>query len=402
MTRTKKTTLIAAAALLLVSGTAWSMRPGSEGVAPVKRGDVVREVVAPGLIEPTADQVALGFETSGRVVEVSVEEGDRVEAGQLLARLDDRLARAQLARAEAALAGAEAKKDLAFHGARPAEIRAAEADAEAARAQARDRDSTRRRNEKLLEGGAISKAEADGALHASDAARASAAAAEARLDVVKSGERSEVRRDALAAVAAAEADLEHARTLLAQTELRAPRTGVVLRRMVEPGEQIATTPPKVVLTLADVDRLRLRAEVDEADVGRVAVGQSAFVTADAYGSRRFPAHVVRVMRELGRKTVRLDDPHAKADTRVLEVILELDDAAELPLGLRMDAHVQTVVRRDVLVVPIAAVHPAGSGLEVTVLASGKKSPRPIELGADDGVIAEVSRGLTEGENVALR
>jgi len=109
-----------------------------------------------------------------------------------------------------------------------------------------------------------------------------------------------------------------------------------------------------------------------------------------------------VMRELGRKTVRLDDPHAKADTRVLEVILELDDAAELPLGLRMDAHVQTVVRRDVLVVPIAAVHPAGSGLEVTVLASGKKSPRPIELGADDGVIAEVSRGLTEGENVALR
>src|SRR5262249_30051672 len=159
-------------------------------------------------------------------------------------------------------------------GARPEEIRAAAADAEALAAQAQDRELTRARTQKLLQGDAVSRAEADGADHAADSAKAAAAAAVARLAVVRQGERNENRQGLVAAVASAQAELDQAKTVLSQTELRAPRSGVVVRKMMEVGEQVTTTPPKVVLTLADLDRLVLRAEVDEADVGRVEVGQA--------------------------------------------------------------------------------------------------------------------------------
>jgi HlyD family secretion protein len=336
---------------------------------------------------------------------VLVQEGDRVQHGQLLARLDDRLARARVAAADAALASMRARRDMAAAGSREAEIRAAEAETEAARAQARDRQVARDRAEKLLAGGALSQAEADSARDAADAARATAAATEARLDLVRQGERSEMKRSAHASVAAAQAELEQARALLDQTELRAPSDGVVLRRMIEVGEQVVTTPPRVVMTIADLDRLQLRAEIDESDVGRVAIGQSGFVTADAWAGQRFQGRVVRIQRELGRKSVRLDDPHARADTRVLEVVFELDAPAELPLGLRMDVHLDTIDRRDVLKVPLSAVkrpQPRGPEGEVTVLVDGQKATRTVRLGADDGQTVEITEGLREGDSVAVR
>jgi len=97
-------------------------------------------------------------------------------------------------------------------------------------------------------------------------------------------------------------------------------------------------PPTVVMTMCDLDHLRLRAEVDEADVGRVTLGQRAYATAEAYSSRRFPAQVTQIMHTLGRKSAPGDDPRAKIDTRVLEVILRVEGHPALPVGLRMDVH----------------------------------------------------------------
>ena len=107
------------------------------------------EVVAPATVEATGDRVDLAFEQPGRVVAVLVEEGEQVHEGQLLARLDDRIPRARVARAEAALASAQARHEMALHGARPDEIRAARAEAEAARATARERVASGARAEKL-------------------------------------------------------------------------------------------------------------------------------------------------------------------------------------------------------------------------------------------------------------
>jgi HlyD family secretion protein len=94
-----------------------------------------------------------------------------------------------------------------------------------------------------------------------------------------------------------------------------------------------------VFTVADVGRLRVRVDVDEHDVARVAVGQTAWVTADAYGDRRFEGTVVRVGSLLGRKNIRTDEPAEKVDTRVLETLIELSADARLPVGLRVDAFI---------------------------------------------------------------
>jgi HlyD family secretion protein len=83
-------------------------------------------------------------------------------------------------------------------------------------------------------------------------------------------------------------------------------------------------------------------DVDEHDVGAVRVGHRAFVTATAYGSRRFEGRVIRIGRVLGRKNIRTEEPRERVDTKILETLVELDPGADLPIGLRVDA---TIVAR---------------------------------------------------------
>lgn len=297
-------------------------------------------ITAPGRVEPVRDPVALAFETTGRIVEIDVDEGVAVHAGQVLARLDDRLPKARVAAAEAQLAAAEARLSLARRGPRHEDIEAARADADAATAEAEHRGAERARSDKLGEVGAVASAAVDADDAAARVATATAAAASARYQSLAKGTRSEQIAEAAAAVDAARADRDAAKVALDQTVLRAPGDGVVLRRLAEVGALVTTMSPAPVVTLADLSQLELRAEIDEADVAAIAVGKPAYATADAYGDRKFPVRVSRITHELGRKTVRDDDPRARVDTRVLEVIARFDTPADLPLGLRMSVHVE--------------------------------------------------------------
>lgn len=81
--------------------------------------------------------------------------------------------------------------------------------------------------------------------------------------------------------------------------------------------------------------------MDETEVAKVKVGQAAYVTADAYGTQKFPGHVVRVGNELGRKNIRTDEPTEKVDTKILETLVQLDRGSSLPDGLRVDAYIRT-------------------------------------------------------------
>jgi len=92
--------------------------------------------------------------------------------------------------------------------------------------------------------------------------------------------------------------------------------------------------------MADDSTLRVRLDVDESDVSKLKVGQQAYVTAEAYGTRKFRGHVIRVGRILGKKNVRTDEPSEHVDTKILETLVELDPAQPLPLGLRVDSFVE--------------------------------------------------------------
>lgn len=298
-------------------------------------------LVAPGHVEPVHDAVKLAFEAQGRIAEIVVDEGDVVHAGQVLARLDDRLAKARVAASEAGLSQAKARYLLARRGPRSEDVAAARAEADAAAVAAQHRGAEQARSEQLGKVGALATTVVDADDASARIATAQATAATARYQSLARGTRSEQIEEAAAAIMLAQAELDEARVALDQTVLVAPTDGVILRRTAEVGALVTLMAPAPVVSMADLRQLEIRAEIDEADVAAIAPGQAAYATADAYGERRFPVRLTRVTRELGRKTVRDDDPRARVDTRVLEVIGRFEGAAgvALPLGLRMQIHV---------------------------------------------------------------
>jgi multidrug resistance efflux pump len=331
---------IAAAAWLSLARSAPAVR-ADPGAVPSTA------LLAPGRVEPVRDPVKLAFEAQGRIAEILVDEGDLVRAGQILARLDDRLARTRVASGEAALAQARARHALARRGPRTEDVAAARADADAATAAAQHRGAEQARSERLRSTGAIASALVDADDAAARVASAQATAATARYQSLAKGTRGEQIDEAAAAVALAQAELDAAKVALDQTVLVAPRDGVILRRTAEVGALVTLMTPAPVLSMADLAQLELRAEIDEADLAAISVGEAAYATAEAYADRRFPVVVSRLTRELGRKTVRDDDPRARVDTRVLEVIARFDGptSAALPLGLRMQLHLSRSTAR---------------------------------------------------------
>jgi multidrug resistance efflux pump len=297
--------------------------------------------IAPGHVEPVHDAVKLTFEAQGRIAEILVDEGDAVRAGQVLARLDDRLAKAKVAASEAGVAQAKARYLLARRGPRSEDVAAARAEADAAAASAQHRGAEQARSDHLGQVGALATTVVDADDAAARIATAQAAAATARYQSLAKGTRTEQIEEAAAAIMLAQAELDAAKVALDQTVLVAPTDGMILRRTAEVGALVTLMVPAPVLSMADLRHIEIRAEIDEANVAAITLGQSAYATADAYGDRKFPVRLTRVTHELGRRAVRDDDPRARVDTRVLEVIGQFDGAPgiALPLGLRMQIHI---------------------------------------------------------------
>jgi len=326
---------------LAVGGAFWFGRETPNAAAQPQAIVRPQTLVAPGRVEPIHDAVKLAFEAPGRIVAIEVDEGSVVTAGQVLARLDDRLAKARVDAATAQLAQAKARYTFARRGPRGEDIAAARAEADAAAAAAAHRDAEQLRSEQLGRSGAVASSVVDADDAAARVAKAQSNAASARFQSLAKGTRVEQIEEAAAAIALAQAELDAAKVALDQTVLRAPSGGLILRRTAEVGALVTTMVQMPVVSMADVQKLEIRAEVDEADVAAVAIGMKAYVTADAFGTKQFPVTIKRITRELGRKTVRDDDPRARVDTRVLEVIAEFEGApgVELPLGLRVSVHI---------------------------------------------------------------
>lgn len=341
MTNLRK--ILFASVPLALAGALWAGRQTSSASAASTPPAAARAAVitAPARVEPTHDPVALSFETTGRIVTIDVDEGQAVHAGDVLARLDDRLSKARVAAAQAAVAAAEARYALARRGPRHEDVEAARAEADAAAVEAQHRGTESTRSERLGQAGALASSTVDADDAAARVASSNATAAAARYQSLAKGTRSEQIAEAAASLDAARADLDGAKVALDQTLLRAPHDGIVLRRLSEVGALVTTMTPAPVVTLADLSHVEVRIEFDESDVAAIAVGKPAYATSDAFGDRRFPVHITRITHELGRKTVRDDDPRARVDTRVLEAIAQFDRApgADLPLGLRMYVHV---------------------------------------------------------------
>jgi HlyD family secretion protein len=291
------------------------------------------------VVEPRDRQTNVSAPIAGRIAAVAVKEGQRVEAGEVLVELEGSVERAALAAATADLAAARAQLLRVARGSRAEETRAAIAESEAARARADQAKGVANRLSTLLAGGSVTADETERAVLEADAARSTAVAAEARAHALLSGSRREDVQLAHAQADAAEARRDQAQAALDRLTVRAPISGEVLQVLVRAGEysQLGSGP---LVVIGDLSELRVRMDVDERDVGRVALGNEVIVRANAFPGIDFSGKVVEIGRRMGRKNVRTDDPTERNDTKILEAVVRLDPTTRLVVGQRVTCYVR--------------------------------------------------------------
>lgn len=286
-----------------------------------------------------AHESVVGFKVPGRVVELPVEEGQLVKAGDLLARLDQTDYRQQVALDEALVRTREAELNLSLAGSRVQEKRSAEqavADALAALELSR---ADARRYQALYEKDEVSAQVRDSSATSLKRAEAAYERARQNLDMVNEGVRREQIAINQAAVHSARQALGLSRIRLGDTALVAPTTGVALVRHAEIGEVMAAGTP--VVTLADLDRLWLRGYISETDIGRVRLGQPATIRSDTFPGTSYRGRIsfIASQAEFTPKSV---ETHKERVTLVYRVKIDLENPThELKPGMPADAYIET-------------------------------------------------------------
>jgi HlyD family secretion protein len=233
-------------------------------------------IIVSGNIETT--EVNVGFKIAGRIVNLSVQEGDWVEQGKVLARLDDEDLRQRLELAQATLRSAQARLEKLLAGSRPEELREAEATLNQAKFELENKQSQYERMSALYQRHVIPKETLDNTETGFKIAKASLQKAAENYQLVKEGPRKEDIEDSRAQVEQAKASLKLSETQLSYTILRSPISGVVLVKSGEIGEVV--NPGTTILALADIQRVWLKAYIPETSLSQVKWGQEVAVTTD--------------------------------------------------------------------------------------------------------------------------
>ncbi len=236
-----------------------------------------------------AHESVLGFRVPGRIVELAVEEGQWVEAGAVLARLDAADYRQQVSVEEASLHVRDAELALALAGSREQEIQVARRNVADAEADMKQKELDLKRAEELYAKDVVSAQFRDQADTNFKRSRAIYERAQQTLNQAVEGTRKEQIGIARANVTQARERLRLSRVNLEYSELRAPKAGVVTVRQAELGEVV--NPGTPVVTLADLDNVWLRAYVNETDLGRIRWGQEAALRTDTYPDKTYRGRI---------------------------------------------------------------------------------------------------------------
>lgn len=278
-------------------------------------------------------QVSLAFTQSERISDMLVEEGDKVIAGQEIARLDDTLQQLQLTQSDAQIAAQQALVDKLHAGSRPQEIAQAEA---TVKQQIANVDLAKSRLARLvamderLNGTGVSDQDIDEAKDNLAALRAGLEQAQANLALVKEGPRKEDITQAEAQLAALQAQAAELKEQLKRTVLRAPSDAVVRARLLEQGD--LASPQKPVVTLALITTKWIRVYINETQLASVAVGDRASVHVDGIANQLSgTVSFVSSVAEFTPKNVETEDLRTSL---VYEVRLRVDDKQnQLKLGM---------------------------------------------------------------------
>ncbi len=293
-------------------------------------------IYAPGRIEGATPEIQLRPQTSGPVVALAVREGQWVEEGQLLLRLDSTTHHHQVALAAAELHLAEAQLERLVNGAHEQDRRQAAALLHAKEVELQQARLNLARTTQLRQADAVTQQRADEEKSLVESLTAEVEAAYAQLRLLESPARPDEVRISQARISAAKAQLDLAKAELEKTQLRAPCRGQILQLNVEQGEWASPTSEEPTLILADTSRYQVRAFVEELDAPAVRAGMMATIVADGLADQTFRGRVVRLSPRMGPKQLWSDRPSERYDTKTREVWVEIEGAGQLVVGLRVD------------------------------------------------------------------
>ena len=364
--------------------------PFPVAIARAERGAMTGTVVYTGSVAAFNEEDIFPRVT-GRIVEMLVYPGDAVRAGQVVARLDDIELSSRVLEAEAGAASAQASRAqmeadviAAEQGVVQAEKELTMVEAELAYAR-----SVATRSEHLVGVGAISRQEYenDRAMALSQAAKREAA--RAKVDQSRAMETS-ARKKVEAAdsmVAQGRAALRTATVVRDYVTIVAPSSGYVVKRLVAPG--VLVQPGMPILKIAQVDRVRLQANVGEKDIAAIRVGSPVVVTTTAGQSVTARVTSVFPFVDQGPRTA------------VVEAIVDNRDRRLLP-GQYVTMQLVTGERANAITVPRGAVARLGGTAKVWVVSDGRVEPREVTTGLEGADRIEIVRGLTGSEQVVAR
>ena len=357
-------------------------------LATVERGVMLRSVVATGKVEPIT-KVEIKSKANGIIERLHVDVDQVVQPGQVLAELDKENLTARAREAKANLQAAEAAREAAVAQLKKNEIEAESPDVDFARRNFK-------RAEQLSDQKLLSLDQLDEARSALEQAENRKRAAESQLVV----SRARVT-EAEANVAQARANVERAQEELANATIKAPIRATVLTRDVELGSPVSSilnlgANATLVMTLGDIEKVFVRGKVDEADIGRVRLGQPAKITTETFREKVFEGRVTQIS-PIGVE---------KDNVTTFEVEVSIDNSAqELKANMTANAEIILEQHADSLLVPEAAVtYDDQRNAFVDVADPGAKNGRrkvAVKLGVGNGTKVQVVSGLTAGEKVVL-
>ncbi len=338
-----------------------ALRPTSVTSHKISLGPIVVEAFGTGSVE-SRRMIGVGFEVTGRVAELFADQGNRVEAGQELASIDDSTFRSEVALAEQEVARVESA------------LRRLSADIERAEAVLAGAESAMRRIRPLVAQGVSSQEDLDVAEEREKVARADLARAEA------------AEFEGHEAIAAARRGLERSNARLDQTIVRSPFDAIIVGRDREVGE--VAVPGAAVLRLAASDTVWASVWVDETYLGLLSVGHPARIVLRSDPEHELKGTTSRIGREVDR------------ETRELLVDITFDAPLEnLVFGQRVDAWIELSRKSEIMRVPTHVLVRVGGRDGVFIASGGRTEFRELKLGQRSSQFAEVTHGLSVGDTV---
>jgi HlyD family secretion protein len=366
----------------------------------VERSDLPITIPANGTVQPE-QSVNVSPKNSGILKQLLVQEGDTVQQGQVLAYMDASDLQGQLTQAKGDVGSAQANLQKLLSGNRSQDIAQANAKVKEMEAALRQAEQVLQQNQTLYKAGAISRRDFTTAQADRDRAQAQLTQAKQALSLQQVGSRPEDIAQARSAVIKAAGQQQTVESQLNNTVIRAPFSGVVMRKFADPGSFVTPTTSGSSVSsatsssiLALASRNRVIAKVPESNISQIKVGQSVNILADAYPGKPFQGRVTQVAAQ---STV-------EQNVTNFEIKIALDDPQNLlKAGMNVSVEFNVGLLKDALVIPTVAIVRQEQGTGVYVLGGRNNRPKfqPITTGVTVNDKTIITSGLEEGDKVLI-